>query len=114
MRRIVRILITVSPLMYREAITLFIHRHRPGHDVRMVSPEASAFEVARFRPHLLVRNSNEGFGQQALASVPFWVEVSYSNGMDARISADGEVSEVDDVSMEDLLRVVDEATAHAG
>jgi hypothetical protein len=115
MRRIVRILITVSPLMYREAIMLFIHRHRPGHEVRMVSPEASAIEVALFRPHLLVCNSNDGSGQQeALASVPFWVEVSYSDGMDARIGADGEVSEVDDVSMEDLLRVVDEAAAHTG
>jgi hypothetical protein len=34
--------------------------------------------------------------------------------MDARISVDGEVSEVGDISMEDLLRVVDEAAAHAG
>ena len=100
--------------MYREAITLFIHRQRPGNDVRMVSPGASAIEVARFRPHLLVRNDNDGLSQQALASVPFWVEVGYSDGMDARIGADGEVSEVDDVSMEDLLRVVDEAAAHAG
>jgi hypothetical protein len=100
--------------MYREAITLFIHRHRPGHDVRMVSPEASANEAARFRPHLLVRNSNDGFTRQALASVPFWVEVSYSDGMDATISADREVSQLPDISMEDLLRVVDEAAAHAG
>jgi hypothetical protein len=114
MRLIMRILVTVWPYMYREAITLFIHRHRPGHDVRMISPEGSADEAERFWPHLLVRNSNDGFGQQALASIPFWVEVSYSDSMDARISADGEISEVDDVSMEDLLRVVDEAAAHAG
>ena len=100
--------------MYREAIAHFIHRHRPGHDVRMVSPEASAIEVALFRPHLLVRTDNDGFGQQALASVLFWVEVRYSDGMGARISADGELSEVGDISMEDLLRVVDEAAAHAG
>jgi hypothetical protein len=114
MRRIVRVLVTASPRMYREAITLFIHRQRPGHEVRMVSPEASADEVARFRPHLLVRNSDDGLSQQALASVPFWVEVRYSDGMDATIGANGEVWEVGDVSMEDLLRVVDEAAAHAG
>ena len=100
--------------MYREAITLFIHRQRPGNDVRMVSSEASAIEVARFRPHLLVRSDNDGLSQQALASVPFWVEVCYSDGMDARIGADGEVSEVGDVSMEDLLKLVDAAAAHAG
>src|SRR3712207_9424994 len=90
MRRIVRVLVTVSPQMYREAITLFIHLHRPGHEVRMVSREASADEAERFRPHLLVRNSNDGFGQQALAGVPFWVEVRYSDGMDARIGARSE------------------------
>ena len=109
-----RVLITVSPRMYREAITLFIHRQRPGHEVRMVSPKASANEVVRFRPHLLVRNDNDGFVRQPLANVPFWVEVRYSDSMSATISAVGKVSEVDDISMEDLLRVVDEAAAHAG
>ena len=100
--------------MYREAVALFIHRQRPGHQVRMVSPEGSAFEVARFRPHMLVCNSDDGFGQQALASVPFRVEVSYSDDMDATIGANGKVWEVGDISMEDLPRVVDEAAAHAG
>jgi len=110
----VRVLVTVSPRMYREAITLFIHRQRPGHEVSMVSPKASANEVVRFRPHLLVRNDNDGFGRQVLANVPFWVEVRYSDSMSATISAAGEVWVVDDISMEDLLRVVDEATTHAG
>ena len=114
MRRVVRVLITVSPLMYLEDITLFIHRQRPGHQVRMVSPEASADEAARFRPHLLVRNDNDGFGWQALASIPFWVEVHYSDGVDATISADGEGYQLQDISMEDLLRVVEEAAADAG
>jgi hypothetical protein len=109
-----RVLVTVSPLMYRQVIARFVHRHRPGHEVRMASPEASAQEVARFRPHLLVRNDNDGLSPEVLADVPFWVEVGYSDGMDARLSADGEVSEASDISMEDLLRVVDEAAARAG
>jgi hypothetical protein len=109
-----RVLVSVSPRMYRETMALSIHRHRPGHEVRMASPEASAKEVARFRPHLLVRNDTDGLSPDVLAGVPFWVEVGYSDGMDARLSADGEVSEASDISMEDLLRVVDEAAARVG
>jgi hypothetical protein len=114
MLHVMRVLVTVSPLMYRQVIALFVHRHRPGHEVRMASPGATAKEIERFRPHLLVRNDNDGLGQKALESVRFWVEVLYSDGMDARVSADGKVSEAADISMEDLLRVVDEAAARAG
>jgi len=36
-----------------------------------------------------------------------WVEVLYSNGLNARISLDGEVWEIEDISTEDLLEIVD-------
>jgi hypothetical protein len=100
--------------MYRQVIALFIHQHRPGHEVKLASPRATAEEVERFRPHLLVRNDDDGLRQEALEGVRFWVEVLYSDGMGARIGADGEVAEAPDVSMEDLLRVVDEAAACVG
>ena len=80
----------------------------------MASPEQTAREVVSFRPHLLVHTDTDGVDAEALVGVPFWVEVRYSNDMDARISADGEVSEVADISMEDLLRAVDEAAVHLG
>jgi hypothetical protein len=114
MLHVMRVLVTVSPLMYRQAIALFVHRHRPGSEVRMVSPAATAQEAASFRPHLLVRNDTDGLGQEALAGVPFWVGVHYPDGVDARVSAEGEVSKIPDISMEDLLRVVDEAAARVG
>jgi hypothetical protein len=114
MLRVLRVLVTVSPLMYRQAIALFVHRHRPRIEVRMASPGAAAQEAASFGPHLLVRDDTDGLGREALAGVPFWVEVRYSDGMDARVSAEGEVSKISDISMEDLLRVVDEAAARLG
>ena len=74
------------------------------------APEGSAGELADFRPHLLVYD-DEGTGSEALGGVPYLIEVQYSDGMNARVSANGELSNVRDVSTEDLLEVVDLAIA---
>ncbi len=106
-----RVLVTVTPQMYRQAIALSIRRQRQGLNVRVSSPEATEGELASFRPHLLVHNDNDGLGPEAVANVPCQVEVRYSDGMDAQISVDGEVSTSRDMSTDDLLRVVDAAIA---
>jgi hypothetical protein len=56
----VRILITVSPLMYREALAAAVHQHRPDLEVRIAPPEDVEVELGRFSPHLLVRNDTDG------------------------------------------------------
>ncbi len=104
-----RILITVSPLMYREALALAVHRHHPDFEVRIASPEDSHEEVSRFDPHLLVRAYNDGLDPLLLESVPCWVEVMYTDTMNARIALDGTIEEISDMPIDDLLRVVDEA-----
>jgi hypothetical protein len=106
-----RVLITISPLMYREAIALSLHRHRPGFEVRLAPPEAAKEQVRVFRPLLLVCNDADGSDPGVLDGVPFWVEVLYSDGMDARIGRDGRVEEARDMSIDRLLRVADEAAA---
>lgn len=106
-----RILVTVSPRMYRQAIAFSIEERFPGHEVRTASPQAAAKEVAHFRPHLLVRNDTDGLGQNDLDDVPFWVEVRYSDSMNARFCAAGELSEAHDMSIEEFLGVVEEAVA---
>ncbi len=105
-----RVLVTVTPQMYRQAIALSIRRQRPGLDVRVASPEVAEKELHGFRPHLLVHNHG-GLGPEAVANVPCQVEVRYSDGMDAQISVDGEVCTSRDMSTDDLLRVVDAAIA---
>ena len=110
----IRVLVTLSPLMYRQAIALSIHRNRPGLvDVRMASPEATEAELASFRPHLLVHTEAHGglapIPAAALEAVPRRLEVLYTDGMDALLSSDGRVTELRDASTEDLLRAVDEA-----
>jgi hypothetical protein len=108
-----RVLVTVTPQMYRQAIALSIRRQRPGIDVRVTSPGDTAGELVTFRPHLLVHNDNDGLGPEAVAGILCRVMVLCTDGMDARISVDGEVSESRDMCMEDLLRVVDRAVVLA-
>jgi hypothetical protein len=104
-----RVLVTVTPLMYREAIASSLGRSRPDFEVRIAAPEDAEREVRSFGPHLLVRNDTDGLEPLVLEGVPCWVEVLYSDSMDARISVDGRVEEAEDISTEELLRVADEA-----
>ncbi|HEX2739982.1 MAG TPA: hypothetical protein VHM69_06015, partial [Rubrobacter sp.] len=36
-----------------------------------------------------------------------WIEILYSDGLNARISLDGEVWEIEDISIDDLLEIVE-------
>lgn len=114
----IRVLVTLSPRMYRQAIALSIQRGRPGLvEVRIAPPEAMEEELAFFRPHLLVCNDARGddrggavpIPESALKKAPHRLEVLYTDGMDAYLSADGSITEVRDASTEYLLRAVDGA-----
>ena len=109
-----RVLVTLSPRMYSDAVALSIHRNRPGLDVRAAPPEEAEREIATFRPHLLVHNDTAPISEAVLAGVPGRVEVLYSDSMDTRVSLDGEVYEARDMSAEELLRAVDGAAELAG
>jgi hypothetical protein len=106
-----RILITITPRMYREAVALYLLQHRPGYEVRIAAPEDAQEEVRDFAPHLLVHNDTSGLDPGVLVNVPCRIEVLYSDGMDARISVDGHIEETQDISTGILLRVADEAAA---
>ena len=126
----VRVLVTLSPQMYRQAVALSVQRGRPGLvDVRIAPPEAMEEQLASFRPHLLVHNDPHGDSHgdsrgevapipkealEAIKEVPHRVEVLYSDGMDARLSADGALTELRDASTDDLLGAVDAASELAG
>jgi hypothetical protein len=95
--------------MYREALALAVHSNRPGLEVRMAPPTESEEEIMSFRPHLLVHNDNDGLDQRLLSDLPCWVEVLYTDGMNAKFAVNGSVSEVSDISMDDLSRILSEA-----
>ena len=115
----IRVLVTLVPRMYRQAIALSIQRGRPGLvDVRLAPPEEAEAELASFRPHLLVHNDARGelvpIPKAALEAVSHRLEVLYSDSMDVRISADGHLTELRDASTEDLLGAVDAAASLVG
>jgi hypothetical protein len=114
----IRVLVTLSPRMYREAVALSVQRNRPGLvDVRLAPPEAAEAELATFRPHLLVHDDARGDPRRRLTPIPEAaleavgdrLKVFYSDGMDVRISADGCLTEIRDASTDDLLGAVDAA-----
>jgi hypothetical protein len=103
-----RVLITVQPLMYREAIALAIHNRRPDIEV-LVGPEASLDgEVERFAPHLFVRNDTDGADMERLAGALCWIEILYSDSLSARVSLDGEVWEIEDICIDDLISLIEQ------
>ena len=106
-----RILVTAKPTMYREALALALHRHRPDAEVMLVSAESLDGEIGRFRPHLLLRNDNDGVPAEDLKSVVCRIEILFSNGMDARVVVDGQVTMIEDMSLEKMFEVVDEVEA---
>ena len=114
MEHMIRVLVTLSPRMYREAVALSIQRGRPGLvDLRLAPPEALEEQLASFRPHLLVHNEasadarDGALPETALEAVTYRLEVLYSDGMDARLSVDGALTELPDASTDDLLGAVD-------
>jgi hypothetical protein len=106
----VRVLVTVEPRMYREAIALAVQSNRPKAEVMLVSEEVMDGQVKEFAPHVLVRNdSDRAVPKGLLGSLVCRVEVLYTDGMAARVSVGGNSYTIEDASMEDLLSLVDEA-----
>ena len=104
-----RILITVAPLMYREALAMAIYQDLPDAEVMIGSLGQLDGQAENFAPHLLIRNDTDGADMSLQTGALCWVEVLYSNGLNARISLDGEVWEIEDIGIEDLLGIVRKA-----
>ena len=108
----VRVLVTVEPRMYREAIALAIQHNRPEAEVLLVPEGVADGQVSGFAPHVLLRNDGGGgaFPEELLESVVCRAEVLYTDSMATRVSlADGRSYTIQDACMDDLLAIVDEA-----
>jgi hypothetical protein len=105
-----RILIANTPLMYRETLALAIHRHNPGYEVMIADPASMDGEAERFGPHALVRD-DDGIEVGSPDGVLCWIGVIIDDHLKARISIDGKVSEVHEVSLEEVLAALDEVAA---
>ena len=100
-----RILIANTPLMYREALALAVHRHNPDFEVMIADPASLDEEAERFGPHALVRDHGIEVGSPD--GVVCWVGIIIDDHLKVRISVDGEVSEIHEVSLDELLAALD-------
>jgi hypothetical protein len=103
-----RVLVVLTPLMYREAIAHSLSQHRPHLEVRIAGPEAAEEELRTFAPHLLVHTDTDGLDRAALEGVSSWVEIGYSDTMDAWIYSGEYLAKYEDISTAILLGVADE------
>src|SRR5215207_6485183 len=104
----VRVLVTVEPRMYREAIALYVHRNRPKAEVLLVPQDVLDGQVKDFAPHVLVRiDSDRVLPEGLLSSVVCRMEVLYTDGMAARVSVGDRSYTIEDATMEALLSLVD-------
>jgi hypothetical protein len=74
-----RVLVTVSPQMYRQAIAHSIQSACPGIEVRIAPPEDAEEQLRLFRPDLLLYNDTAPIPEEALERVPARVEMLYSD-----------------------------------
>ena len=102
-----RVLVANTPLMYRESLALSIQRARPNFEVLLAEPEKLNGEVESLAPHALVRD-DDGVETSSPDSVVCWVGIIIDNHLNARISVNGRVSEIHDVSLEEFVAALDE------
>lgn len=102
----IRILISIAPRSYRESLALTLHRHRSDADVRVVPPDLLGQEAEIFQPHMVVCN-DEPYPELA-SIVHSKVEILFIDDLHANISLDGQSETIRDVSVDDLLKVLDD------
>jgi hypothetical protein len=114
----VRVLVANTPLMYRESLALSIQRARPNFEVLLAEPEKLNGEVESLAPHALVRD-DDGVDTWSPDGVVCWVGIIIDDHLNARISVNGKISEIHDVSLEEFVAALDEterliSSANAG
>ncbi len=66
-----RILVAVTPIMYRQTLAHILRRDRPDDEVRLADPQALDREASSFGPHLIVCNDNAPDVREEV-HVPSW------------------------------------------
>jgi hypothetical protein len=94
--------------MYGEALAYALKKNRPQAEVVRVEAGELDGQLESFDPQLVVCNGPTDEVVKALA--PSWVELSYeARGITASVCLGGRRSTVEDVGVEDVLAIVDEA-----
>jgi hypothetical protein len=111
---LVRVLVAIEPNMYRQVLAFHISQQRPQAVVVLACAETLRAEAKRTRPHLIIASEVPPVLKEM--GFFFWVELHADGSLDADIKANGDSTTIQDVSLEDLVALVDKAEeelAHA-
>jgi len=98
--------------LYREVLALSIHRRRPDFDVLLAPPWPLNGRTERFGPHVLVQDADEAGSPPASLAEGVVCRVRIlkePDRIDATIELDATTSEVQDICLEDLFKVLEGA-----
>ena len=101
------VLVAIEPRLYASAIGAAIGQQRPRLDLRVVEPDDLVAAVPRLGPSLVL--CSQPRGRTGRDGGPAWVEFyPYAEAPPRiRVRAGGRCSTLEDVDLEDLLRIVD-------
>ena len=108
-----RVLVSMEPRMYAEALAASVRLRRPGARVTILDPSRDLVAgVGQLRPHLVVANR---VPPEVRGSVASWVEAAVPawrvgpKGLAAEIGAGGSSWGVENLSTGDVLAALDRA-----
>lgn len=101
------VLVAVEPRLYASAMGVAIGRLRPRLKLRVVEPDDLEVEVPRLDPSLVLCSRPRGRPDRC--GGPVWVEFyPYAEAPPkVRVRSSGRCSTLEDVDLEDLLRIID-------
>jgi hypothetical protein len=100
-----RVLVAIEPRAYREVIGISIQHLRPNLEVIVIEPDELKQTIARFAPKLVMCKLSAASMPQGRNA---WVEFHPYEEPAAVISLDGRRTEFENISLEELLSVIDE------
>lgn len=104
-RAVIRILLTIEPRSYREAIGLALRELRPGTEVIIREPQSLEAGISSLRPELVVCSRVTPFVRQNSLA---WIEIYPEGESQAVVRSIYGISTVSDFDFDTLLDIVDE------
>lgn len=100
-----KVVMAAEPRVYREAIGETIKSLKPHIEVAIVAPEDLKRAVSNLDPELVICSQPDTFTPE---SRPAWIEFRPYDEPAAKVCLGGRYSELEEVRLEDLLRVIEE------
>ncbi len=105
----VRALVGLELRTYREGIASALQNTHPQAVVSTAEPEALDSEISRLQPHMVLCTQSTPALRDG---VPCWVQMSIvEEELCAEVSIDGRTRRVSNITLAELIAVVDEAEA---